>query len=262
VSPPPPSVWDAWGVERPVRLSGGQGYAFVTRELVLKPVLDAREAEWLAGVLAALPDMDDLRIIRPVAARSGEWVVDGWAAWERLDGVVRNGAWREVLEVSQRFHAAVATVARSDAIGRDHPWAIGDRYAWHEQDLELPPHFRDVVDRLENAWRDIALPEQLMHGDLLHNVLSDDHLPPAVIDVSPYWRPARYADAIVIADAIGWSGAPVEAIDPLSDPEGIQLLIRATLFRLASAVVLCEDDAPRLNAELAAYEQIASALFR
>jgi hypothetical protein len=101
----------------------------------------------------------------------------------------------------------------------------------------------------------------LVHGDLLHNVMFDDDLPPAVIDVSPYWRPARYADAIIIADAIGWSGAPVDAIEPLSDPEGIQLLIRATLFRLGSAVVLCEHDPPRLNAELGAYEQIASALF-
>jgi hypothetical protein len=75
----------------------------------------------------------------------------------------------------------------------------------------------------------------LIHGDLLNNVLFDDDLPPAVIDVSPFWRPARYADAIIIVDAIGWYGARRSAIEALHDPAGVQLLIRATLFRLGSA---------------------------
>jgi len=257
---PPASVWQEWDVERPVRLPGGQGHTFAGGGVVLKPVLDEREAEWLAGVLAALPQPEDLRIARPVAAKSGRWVVDGWAAWERVGGVTRRGAWNETLRVSRRFHAAVSTVPRSDALARDHSWAIGDRYAWHEQDLDVPLIFREVADRLHRAWRDIQLPSQLVHGDLLNNVLFDERLPPAVIDVSPFWRPARYADAIVVADAIAWDGAPLDATDELADPEGIQLLIRATLFRLGSAVILFETDAARLSGELGAYERTASAL--
>ena len=141
-----------------------------------------------------------------------------------------------------------------------HPWAIGDRYAWGEQSLDVPTVLAESAARL-CAWRrPVDLPEQFVHGDLLHNVLFHDTLPPAVIDVSPCWRPARYAEAIVVADAIGWDGAPAEAIDTLADDEGLQLLVRATLFRLASAVVLLEDDPHRLAAEQVVYERVVSAL--
>jgi hypothetical protein len=122
-------------------VSGGQGPAFATGDLVLKRVLDEREAEWLAGVLVGLPDVNDLRVIRPVASKSGRWVIGGWAAWRRLDGTVRTGAWRDALDVSRRFHVVVAGVPWSDAMCRQHPWAMGDRFAWGEQDLKIPLGF-------------------------------------------------------------------------------------------------------------------------
>jgi uncharacterized protein (TIGR02569 family) len=258
--PPPPSVCVAFGADAPVRLPGGQGSTYAAGDVVLKPVFDEREGVWLAAVLAALPEPDDLRIIRPVAATSGRWVVDGWSAWRRLPGTGQTGRWQETLEVSRRFHAAVARVPWSDAIASGHAWAIGDRFAWGEGGVELPRSLRAVASRLAEARRDLDLPSQLVHGDLLSNVLFDDGAPPAVIDVSPRWRPARYADAIVVADAIAWADAPADAIDALSDDDGRQLLIRAVLFRLGAAAVLGADQPGRLEAECAAYEKVASAL--
>ena len=74
----------------------------------------------------------------------------------------------------------------------------------------------------------------MIHADLGGNVLFHDTLAPAVIDVSPYWRPAAYADAIVVADAVAWSGAGDELVERLLRAQGDQLLLRAVLFRVAT----------------------------
>jgi hypothetical protein len=66
----------------------------------------------------------------------------------------------------------------------------------------------------------------------------------------------------VVVDAIGWDGASPDVVEPLADDEGLQLLLRAVLFRLASAMVLCEDDPARLDGECAVYERVADTLAR
>ncbi len=246
----------------PEPLAGGQGVAYGDEHAVLKPAFDVAQAEWLAGVLDALPEADDLRVIRPVRSTSGAWVVDGWVAWERLAGTPRAGAIRDTLAVSSRFHDLVSAVPYSDALDTENPWAVGHRVAWDGETVALPDGMAPVVERLQSWTAPLVLPDQLVHGDLLHNVLFDDVLPPAVIDVSPAWRPARYADAIVVIDAIGWDGASPDVLGPLTDDDGLQLLVRAVLFRLASAVVLCDDDPARLDGEHEVYARLADTLAR
>jgi hypothetical protein len=158
-------------------------------------------------------------------------VVDGWTAWQWLAGEHRLGAYDEVLAVSSRFHAAVADVPWSPAAaGRDR-WADADRIAWGELDRTLPPEMAPLLA----ARRPVELPAQLVHGDLGGNVLFHETLPPAVIDVSPYWRPAGYADAIVVADAVAWERAGDELVERHLAAWGTQLLLRAVLFRVAAA---------------------------
>jgi hypothetical protein len=41
----------------------------------------------------------------------------------------------------------------------------------------------------------------------LATVLFHAHLPPALIDFSPYWRPPGFASVVVIADALVWESA-------------------------------------------------------
>lgn len=258
--PPPHAACAAFGAEHPAPLPGGQGTTYADDRVVLKPVFDVAEAEWLAGVLDELPDADDLRVIRPVRSTSGAWVVDGWAAWQRLDGAPRAGAWDETLVVSRRFHELVSGVPWSAALDRCDPWGVGHRVAWGEESFDVPDGLRDVVERLQSWKEPVTLSEQFIHADLANNVLFHDALPPAVIDVSPAWRPARYADAIIVVDAIGWDGAPSDAVAPLADDEGVQLLLRATMFRLGSAVVLCDGDPDRLERERIAYERVVDAI--
>lgn len=226
---PPASVLHAWDVTDPARLTGGQGLAFSAGDLVLKPAGDMASAVWLAEVLEGLSTAD-VRVIRPVRARSGMWVVDGWSAWRWLEGEHRSQAWDEVLEVSARFHRAVADIQWSPAVVGTHRWAVADRVAWGEAFADLP----EAVAPLLALRRPVELPCQLVHGDLGGNVLFSDRLPPAVIDVSPYWRPAEYADAIVVADAVAWSGTGHDLVERLLGEQGEQLLLRAVLFRVAT----------------------------
>jgi hypothetical protein len=197
---PPAAVLAGFGLDGdPERLPGGQGVAFRIADVVVKPVRHADEAAWAASVLGALPQ-DGFRVAPSVAARDGRWVVDGWAAWRWVEG------------------------------------RAADQAAWGERSTDVPEPLRPLVERLMRHRRPVDLPVQLVHGDLTGNVLFAEDLPPAVIDLSPYVRPAAYALAVVVVDALAWHGADqalVRALD--DDPESGQLLLRAALFRLCAA---------------------------
>lgn len=262
---PPDSVLAAWSLADPEPLDGGQGTTWRSGDVVLKPTIAERETTWLAAELAALPDRRDVRIIRPVAAHDGRWVVDAWCAWGWLEGTHQPHRWDEVLDVADRFHDAIADIAWSPALERSHAWARGDAFAWGETELDVPPSLASLVRELEARRTTLELPSQLIHGDLCNNVLfaDDAGLAPAVIDVSPFWRPPRYAQAIVVADVVGWFGGDERTVAPLTrDDDGIQLLLRAILFRLGSAVVLCDDAGTpeRLDGEVRAYERLVGLL--
>ena len=259
--PPPVAVREAWGVDTLKPLEGGQGMAFVGGGVVLKPVLDSRQFDWLARALYALPQVDELRIIRPRPAGDGRWAVKGWSAWEYLEGEVDSARWRDALWVSDRFHDIVSGVPWSPAVQGCHQWAIGDAFAWGEADIAFPDRFRPLITELRELCHPVDdLPCQLVHGDLGGNIVFHPELAPGVIDVSPYWRPKRYADAIIVADAIAWAGADLRALEPLRDPVGVQMIYRAILFRLGAASIAFNGRDKRFGVEVAAYQPVVQAL--
>ena len=89
-------------------------------------------------------------------------------------------------------------------------------------------------------------PDQLVHGDLTRNVLFAPGLPPAVIDVSLYWRPPAYAEGVVVADALCRHGASASLLDAAGVPAAAA---RALLFRMATG-----------DGEARRYERAASAI--
>jgi uncharacterized protein (TIGR02569 family) len=197
---------------------------------MFKPLdMDGAALEWQAEVLASL-EPDGFRVAAPLRARDGSLVVGGWTAWPRLEGR-HEPRWAEIVAVGERFHRALAGFPRPAVLdARTDPWAHADRIAWDEGDVHDDPD----IARLLAARRPVDAPEQLIHGDLSGNVLFADSLPPAVIDFSPYWRPAGYASAIVVADAVAWYGARPSLLATVDR----QLLIRAVLFRLLCAADL------------------------
>jgi uncharacterized protein (TIGR02569 family) len=227
---PPAQVLAAFGVSaRPEPLSGGQATAWRAGDVVLKPLDMSIDAlRWQAEVLGAA-EPDGFRVAPPLRASDRELVVDGWTAWPTLAGT-HAPRWAEIVAVGERFHLALAGVERPAAVldARTDGWARADRIAWGDQpagDFGRVPE----VAHLLSARTTVSAPSQLIHGDLSGNVLFADGLPPAVIDLSPYWRPPAYASAIVAVDAVLWHGA-----DPtlLSVVGNAQLLVRALLFRL------------------------------
>ena len=264
-TPPGPEILDTFGLAgAPAPLAGGEGRSYIADWAVLKPVDDETAATWVAEVLGRLEECG-FRVARPLPSRSGRWVAHGWAASRYVEGdPPTRGRWAEMVDVGRAFHAALAGIERPAFLHtRRDPWSIADRMAWSEATVEVPERLRPLVDRLLAARRPVDLPSQIIHGDLAGNVLFAEGLAPAVIDFSPYFRPAEFASAIVIVDALAWESAD-ESVLALLDgvAQGDQLLLRAALFRIVTAGVAFPDDTWRLAAEVHANEALVDRICR
>jgi uncharacterized protein (TIGR02569 family) len=268
---PDPGVLAAFGAHAdPVSLPGGEGTSWRAGEIVLKPAGDPRVARWAAGLyrdlapLAPLPPSaagrdPGFRVPRPIRTATGDWVAGdpaagGWVAWQWLPGepAVWAGVspcWPRLIAASRAFHAALAGRPAPPWLGRDgSPWTVGDQVAWGERDpgsvlAAAPGSLSGQLRNLLAARRPVHLPRQLTHGDLGGNVLFADGEPPAVIDFSPYWRPAGLALAVAAVDALMWEGASPAALAELDgEPEWGQLLARALVYRLVTEIVFRRGD--------------------
>jgi uncharacterized protein (TIGR02569 family) len=216
--------------------------------MVPKPVDDAHGSVAIAELVSRLKDDDRYRVVRPVRATGDRWIVDGWSAWTKLVGEHSATRWPELLRAAEAFHEAIADAARPEFIDRRQDrWRIADRVAW--ADLPSTP-FRDVthVGRLVAARRPVALPSQLVHCDLVGNVLFAEGMPPGIIDLSLYWRPAGYGAALVVGDAIAWErGEPslTGLLTPFASWE--QLLLRAVLFRIIANELVRQQETSRAD---------------
>jgi uncharacterized protein (TIGR02569 family) len=233
---PPERVLAAFGAAGSLRrLSGGQGTAWRGAELIIKPLdrpVDQLvwEEQELAGIRQA-----GFRLSRPVRARDGQLHVDGWTAWQRLEGEHQPGRWADICAVGERLHQAVAGVPEPAWLRqRTDPWDRADRAAWDETALQ---EFRSfpLVGQLAANLRPVDGRNQLVHGDLTGNVLFHPTLPPGVIDISPYWRPPLFATAVVAVDALLWEAADDTVLGVFDGhPDAAQYLLRAAIFRLVT----------------------------
>ncbi len=224
------------------QLPGGQGTSWRAGDLVLKPADQTPgELRWLAGVYSSV-DEDGFRIARQQTATGGRVAVAGWSATQWVPGQHAERRWADIIGVGERYHAALRELPRPDFLdGRDNPWATGDKVAWGDRPAA---DFAAVPDlqRLLAARRPVDAPSQLIHGDLGGNVLFHDTLPPAVIDCAPYWRPAAFAAAIVVGDALVWEGADKKILAAVR-PDGDfgQYLIRALIYRIVTERIVVRN---------------------
>jgi uncharacterized protein (TIGR02569 family) len=230
-------VLDAFGVSgEPQALHEGQGTTLRVAGVVLKRVSDAgsrgqgmrnvAEEEWRAELYERIAP-DGFRVPQPVRALDGRVVVDGWVAFEFLEGEHSLERWDDVLATCDRFHGALRDESRPTFLDDvTDPWTTTQRVVWGETSLEPYLGMKHVA-RLAEALRPVDAPAQLVHSDFTANVLFAKGLPPAVLDFSPWWAPPEYARAIVVGDALLWYGGEpslVERVHP-------QLFLRAVLFR-------------------------------
>lgn len=260
---PSARVLDLFAVpDDPRPLPGGQGGSVRAGDLVLSPGRDPDVQAWLSPVLARLAvrlDEDprrtsrDLRIALPVPARDGSWVVDGWAATRFEPGTEPCADLEVTRRAGHLLHAHLASgVAEEPATLRDRSdrWADATRMAFGEQPLAGDPDAvvlaREVMTALADLPDGADGADQLVHADLAGNVLLDLGGAPFVIDVSPAWRPARWADAVCVLDSLLWLDADPAALDAWRTGPDRTAMLRAVVFRLLS-------DRP---ADVAAYARV------
>jgi putative hydrolase of the HAD superfamily len=230
------------GALRP--LPGGQGSSVLAGPLVLKPHAPEHlaEAHWSAEVVEALAGRaDGFRVARPVRARDGALFVEGWGATEFLDGELRGvgpADWPALIEAGLAYNEALRELARPEMLDRrTHRWALADRVAFGAPYPDPVPAARLLLETLLRQRRPCREPAQIIHGDLAGNVLFSPGRPPAVIDFSPYWRPADYALAVAAVDALLWYEAPLSVLELVAGrtgPDFADHLIRALIFRLVA----------------------------
>ena len=234
----PSAVQAAWGLsadDTASLLNGGGHRSVRVGDVVFKPVDDIVEATWCQECVSQLVP-DRFRIAEPVRSLRGRWVESGWMASRWIEGVAGpDGHWGQLLETSARFHRFLSRVELPPFLRqRTHRWAVADRAAWREVPLRWLPTTRSRARILYELWEPLDLPAQVIHGDLSGNALFGAGLMPAVIDFSPYWRPAAFAEALILMDGMLWFTE--EDIVPLipCTPTFSQLLVRAALFRLGA----------------------------
>lgn len=201
---------------------------------MLKPAVDDEETNWIAGFYQDAP-RDGFRLPVPVRAHSGGFVHTGWQAWEALDGSSEPGRWLETIDLCLRFHRAIAHLPKPAFFDRrpQNPWVVADQVAWDEREYETHPRLAPVVEQIRRVLRPLHGRPQLIHGDFGGNVLFAQGQPPAIIDLSPYWRPPEFAVGVVVADAIVWESAGMSLIDAgMQFPDFEQYLARAELRRI------------------------------
>lgn len=231
---PTVDVLSAFGISgNPRLLEGGEGTTYVAGNVVLKPVASEIETNWRSNLLSSLPQVG-FRIARSLKTIDGNWTCEGWEASTFVEGQPTKSRWKEKIEVSRKFHAQLQNIDKPAFIDlATHPWAISDRMVWGEQPLEYSDRLKPVMQQLEAMTKPVTLPSQLIHGDMTGNILFHDSLDPAVIDFSPYWRPAEYATAIIIVDSIVWDGVDQSLLLEMENRTDMnQLLIRATMWRI------------------------------
>ena len=163
VHPPSRAVALAFSADdEPVALAGGEGGTFRTGGVVLKHVHDDGEAVWTQDLLSKV-DQIGFRVPTPIRTTEGLWVCDGWTASEFLPGLQSAvPRWSDIAAWGLRFMDAAERVRSgpSEALrGRDHRWAVADRVAWGEADVDLSPEARGCRSRSLLCCSPIGHPE-------------------------------------------------------------------------------------------------------
>lgn len=240
-------------------MSGGRGGTYRCGSIVLKRTDDSAESSWLAGTFEQLW-VPGVRVARPVRSSDGRWVIAGWTAHRFVAG--RSAPrFTDIIEVGQRLHATLADLPRPRFLDdRDTVWSWADRLSWGETSGE-ESRLGDGVGaaafaELAEGRRPVDLPSQLVHGDLTGNVLFAGAAPPAVIDMTPYWRPVAWASAVVVVDAIAWGGADLDLAIGRRTDQWRQVLRRALMFRLAVSLAQPHSTPASMVGVMSAVEQL------
>ena len=241
---------------KPQSLAGGRSLCFQVGDYVFKPADDDEESQWVAAFIShmiqrqlnknspyvlprPIPRVDDL----------SSFVFEGWTAWSLLPGQARAPErFIDILRTCQAFHDDISKMKIEKPFFLNQPtnrFREADLVAWDEKKLqevgnvseEVHSWFCAELERLQCLKKSLPtdLSQQLIHGDLTGNVLFDDPPGslPGIIDMTFYWRPKLWAEAIIVADTLAWYHQNPDVIRAYGmDELRLQLLVRALQWRI------------------------------
>lgn len=231
-------------------LPGGTRTAFKVGDVVLKQVhAESLEnnhspalAAWIAEFSATLPQTG-FRIPRPVPTRQGEWITkNGWTAWTYLTGRhARPVDIKACIDAIRALHEALKGIPQHPLmVINSTPWGLAHRWCWGDKPEDIQPQLQPLVYRLYRIRTPLpALEMQLIHGDLsAENILVAPDLPPAILDLSPFWGTPDFALAI-FANFIGPRQGDLSVLEYFKHiPHFDQLLVRAAIRMLLVMAVI------------------------
>ncbi|KAF4456763.1 hypothetical protein F53441_1199 [Fusarium austroafricanum] len=255
---PSPTALEAFGVSNLLtNVPGGRGLCFREANVLLRPSDDDEESEYIGSLCAILVKLNlvDYCVSTPIPVSESpeKYVADGWTAWTFVDGKMAPKSNFEILfKACRAFHTDLRTHVYEKPpflSNRQNRFTEADLVTWGEKKLEdvqkvdddiltaIQPSLEQLL-RLRQPFQQ-ELRNQLIHGDLTGNVLfHDSDRPPAIIDITLYWRPAEYAEAIIVADGLIWLDEGRELVEMYgTDHTRIQLLVRALYWRCLSFAI-------------------------
>lgn len=241
---PPAHVGTAFGVRVEDAEPLADGDAWRADGVVLRPVVDRACEVWLGRTLIDVPG---IRVARPLGTTDGRQIVAGWVAYRTVeDG--KPASVDDKVAVSIKLHDALADVPRPPFLSKQNDVvARADRMAWGETPPRLPgARGGRWFEILAGSVKTVPLPDQVVHGDLYRGVRLGDDGVPTVFGFRPFYRPAEWATALVVVDALIAGAGDAELITRWSHlPAWRQMLLRAMLFRLAAHALAepADDDA-------------------
>ena len=239
----PQAVLEAFAVtDTPHRLPGGEERTYRAGDVVLRRENpdEVPDAEFAAALFDGIQSSPEFRLARPIRTADGGWTTpDRWTAWTFVEGSeAQPEDAAEMVRAIEAFHCAIASVPcppylRERALVYDR----ADRGAFGDLPRDVDPRMRPLLDDLCALRLPLAgLRDQVIHGDAnAANILVAPGLPPAIIDLAPYWRPPEFALAVSALWMCGYH-QHIEAFAAFEHArEFDQLLLRALIRTLLVA---------------------------
>jgi hypothetical protein len=236
----PQHVLDAFGAPGvAVRLAGGEERTYRAGGIVLRRENpgEIADAEFAADLFGGIEESRDFRLPRPLRTPQGTWLTrDGWTGWTFVEGGAAGPADAPAMvRAIEAFHRAIAGVpCPAYLCSRALLYDRADRGAFGDLPPDVDARARPVIEELCALRRPLTgLTDQLIHGDAnAANVLIAPGLPPAIIDLAPYWRPPEFALAVTALWLCAYHGH-VEAFAAFEHVRHFnQLLLRALIRTL------------------------------
>jgi hypothetical protein len=235
---------------KPDQLPGGSQPTFRVGHAVLKRVKETslennhspQLMQWIADFTPRLGSRG-FRLPQPIPTADGRWMTDsGWTAWTFQEG--RHATAADVpacIDGIVALHRALAEIPRHPLMDDNRTaWGKAHVWCWGAQPAVAQPQLQPAVQQLYALRRPISTsPAQLIHGDLNPwNILIAPGLPPAFLDLSPFWAPPEFALAM-FANWIGPRRGDITVLPHFAAfPNFRQLLIRAAIRMLLVMAVI------------------------